>query len=259
MSKKRRQRAVSEATESGEASSVEGASPVDRSPFVFQGPKLTFDLTIRAFPWTEKQKVFIEAGLTKGTNYILCEAPPGVGKTLMAVYIGLQLLQQRKISNVYFVRLPQESASKGVGFLPGDLSTKMDAFALPMMDQLNQLLPPAQVAKLIKDGFIQTVPLGFVRGRTFNASLVIVDEAEDLSAGEALLIMGRLGRYSRMVLIGDHDQAYVRNSGFKVVYNLFNDAESMERGIYCLSFDESDIKRNDILTYVVRRFRQIRN
>lgn len=233
-------------------------SSTDHSPFVYQGEKLAFDLNIRPFPWTDKQKAFIDTSLAKGTNYVFCEAPPGVGKTLLTVYVGLTLLQQRRISNLYFVRLPQESASKSIGFVPGSTEDKMAAFGMPMMDQLNQLLPPAQVTRLVKEGFIQTVPLGFVKGRTFNASLVIVDEAEDLTVQEILLIMGRLGRFSRMFLIGDTDQSHVRNGGFKVVYNLFNDAESVEEGIHCLAFDETDIKRNDVLTYVVKRFRQIR-
>ncbi len=238
------------------ASSREAA---DTSPFVYQGEKLRFPIDIRPFPWTEKQRVFIEAGTDKGTHYILCEAPPGVGKTLLAVYIGLTLLQQKRISNIYFVRLPQESASKGIGFMPGDAKDKMAAFQMPMVDQLNQLLPPAQIDRLFKEGLIQTVPLGFVKGRTFNSSLVIVDEIEDLTVQESLLIMGRLGKFSRMILIGDTDQAHVKNSGFKTVFNLFDDTEAREKGIYCLSFDESDIKRNGILPFVVQRFRQITN
>lgn len=257
MSKKSRA-AAREATRGEQGTeNTTGAAP-DRSMHVYQGEKLSFDLAIREMPWTEKQRVFIEAGLTKGTNYIFCEAPPGVGKTLMSVYIGLQLLQQRRISNVYFVRLPQESASKGIGFTPGTAEEKMSAFQMPMIDQLNQLLPPAQVARLLKDGFIQTVPLGFVKGRTFNASLVIVDEAEDLTVQETLLIMGRLGRFSRMILIGNCDQANVRNSGFNTVCDLFDDEESRNVGIYCLHFDESDIKRNDVLAYVVKKFRAIK-
>lgn len=231
----------------------------DTSIFIYQGEKISFSLDIREFPWTEKQKTFIEAGLEKKTNYIFCEAPPGVGKTLLAVYIGLVLLQQKRISNIYFVRLPQESASKGIGFIPGVASEKMEAFQMPMIDQLNQLLPSAQITRLLKEGFIQTVPLGFVKGRTFNASLIIVDEIEDLTVQETLLIMGRLGKFSRMILIGDTDQSHVRNSGFKIVYNLFDDQESMERGIYCLPFNESDIKRNDILSFIVKRFKQIAN
>lgn len=254
MGKSKRSKATSQHSEN---SSVATTAGTDTSPYVYQGDKIAFDLTIRDFPWTEKQRLFIEAGLRKGTNYMMCEAPPGVGKTLMAVYIGLQLLQQRRISNVYFVRLPQESASKGIGFTPGTAEEKMAAFQMPMIDQLNQLLPPAQIARLLKDGHIETVPLGFVKGRTFNASLIIVDECEDLSAQETLLIMGRLGRFSRMLLIGDHEQSHVRNSGFESVFSAFNDEESMERGIYCLRFNESDIKRNDVLTYVVKRFREL--
>lgn len=234
---------------------TEEAQPQDRSPFVLQGQKITFDLTIREFPWTEKQKIFIEAGLDKGTNYIMCEAPPGVGKTLVSIYIGLRLLAQKRISNIYFVRLPIESASKGLGFLPGLAQDKMSVYEGPLYDQLNSLLPPSQVAKLIKDGFIQSVPLGYVKGRTFNSALILVDEAEDLSTREMLLIMGRLGKFAKMFLIGDPDQSNVRDSGFKATLDEFNDPESMEKGIYCFSFDESDIKRSGILSYVIKKFR----
>ena len=233
----------------------DGETKHDTSPFVLQGQKITFDLNIREFPWTEKQKVFIEAGLDKGTNYIMCEAPPGVGKTLLSIYIGLRLLAQKRISNIYFVRLPIESASKGLGFTPGTSQEKMSVYEGPLMDQLNSLLPPSQVAKLIKDGFIQSVPLGYVKGRTFNSALILVDEAEDLSTREMLLIMGRLGKFARMFLIGDPDQSNVRDSGFKATFDEFNDPESMEKGIYCFSFDETDIKRNGILSYVIKKFR----
>ncbi len=135
----------------------------------------------------------------------------------------------------------------------------MQPYGQPMMDHLNELLPTAQINKLIKEGFIQTVPVGFIKGRTFNASLIIVDEIEDLTVQECLLVMGRLGKFSRMIMTGDYDQSNIRNSGFKIVYNLFNDPEAMEKGIYCLRFDETDIKRNGILSFVVKRFRQIQN
>lgn len=233
----------------------DGETKQDTSPFVLQGQKITFDLNIREFPWTEKQKVFIEAGLDKGTNYIMCESPPGTGKTLISVYIGLRLLAQKRISNIYFVRLPVESASKGLGYLPGLISDKMSVYEGPLYDQLNSLLPPSQVAKLIKDGFVQSVPLGYVKGRTFNSSLLIVDEAEDLSTREMLLIMGRLGKFAKMLLIGDFNQSNVRDSGFKATFDEFNDPESMGKGIYCFSFDESDIKRSGILSYVIKKFR----
>ena len=231
----------------------------DTSPFVYQEKKLDFELNIREFEWTEKQKVFIETALDKNTSYILCEAPPGVGKTLLAVYIGLRLLQQKRISNIYFVRLPMESASKGIGFLAGDIESKVGPYSQPMVDHLNELLPPSQISRLMKEGFIQTIPVGFIKGRTFNASLIIVDEIEDLTTQECLLVMGRLGKFSKMIMTGDYEQANIRNSGFKIVYNLFNDMEAMQKGIFCLQFDESDIMRNGLLSFVVKRFRQIRN
>jgi len=105
--------------------------------------------------------------------------------------------------------------------------------------------------------FIKTVPIGFLKGRTFNASLLIVDEAEDLSVQEILLCMTRLGKFSKMLIIGDFDQVNVKSSGFQRVYDAFDSAESQERGIYCLPFTHEDIMRNKVLQYVSEKFKHI--
>ncbi len=251
-SQKNKQKEVTGVTDSQD---TDGSK--DRSQHVHQGEKISFDLNIRDFPWTEKQKVFIEAALDKDTNYILCEAPPGVGKTLLSIYIGLRMLQSRRIGTIYFVRSPIESSSRGLGFLSGDLNQKFDVYIQPMMDQLHELLPPSQVRKLIEDGHIQSIPLGFVKGRTFNASLIVADEAEDLLRSEVLLIMGRLGKYAKMILIGDNDQTNIRESGFLSAYQMFDDEESREQGIYCFRFDINDIMRNGVIGYVVKKFKGI--
>ena len=226
----------------------------DKSEFVYQGERLPFDLKIRDFPWTEKQKAFIEVALDKKTNYIFCQAPAGVGKTLLSVYVALKLLNEGKIKTIYFCRQPVESSSFGLGFLSGDLGSKMEPYTLPMMDHLNELLSAGDIKKLLDAGFIQSIPVGFLKGRTFNNSLIIADEAEDFLAGDFRLIMGRLGKYSKMLLIGDQGQINVKNSAFMKVFDLFNSEECKDNGIYCLSFDSKDIMRNKILGFVIDRF-----
>lgn len=227
----------------------------DKSPFIYQGEKIKLELQLREFPWTEKQKEFIDIALKSDTNYLLCQAPAGCGKTLLAVYIGLKLLQDGKIKNILFVRNPVESSSYGLGFLAGDLDSKMDPYIQPMMDHLNELLPPAQIKILLDNGVIQGVPIGFLKGRTFNCSLIIGDEAEDLQVGDFRLLMGRLGKRSKMLIIGDVDQGNVKNSGFQKICDLFNSEECKSNGIFYYSFTTQDIMRNKVLGFVIDRFK----
>lgn len=229
----------------------------DASPRVFQTEKVAFDLNINPFPWTEKQQKFIDVALNKNTNYIFCDAPPGVGKTLLSVFIALKLLQEKRISSAIYVRNPVESASKGLGYLKGEMEDKMQPYIEPLMDHLNELLPPSQIKKLMDEEFIKGVPVGFLKGRTFNASLVIADEIEDLSPQEFLLVMGRLGKFSKMLLIGDLDQKNVKNSGLKKVMDAFDTDEAREKGIHCFRFGPEDILRNSILTYIVEVFKKM--
>jgi len=223
----------------------------DKSEFVFQGERLPISLNIRDFPWTEKQKNFIDTALSKDTNYIICKAPAGVGKTLMSIYIGLKLLNEGKIKNIYFCRQPVESSSFSLGFLSGDFDSKMEPYIMPMMDHLNELLPKSQINKLLEGGFIQSIPIGFLKGRTFNSSLIIADEAEDFFNNDFRLIMGRIGKYSKLILIGDNKQSNIKTESFSKIYNLFNDNLSINNGIFCFEFYSSDIMRNKILSFVL--------
>lgn len=223
----------------------------DKSEFVYQGERLPISLNIRDFPWTEKQKKFIEIGLDKNTNYLFCQAVVGVGKTLLSVYIGLNLLNEGKIKNIYFVRQPVESSSFGLGFLGGDFDEKMSPYAGPLMDHLNELIPQGQINKLLEGGFIQSIPIGFLKGRTFNNSLIILDEAEDLATQDFRLSLSRLGKFSKMIIIGDAKQSNVKNNGFLKVFNLFDSEDCKNNGIFTYSFGSEDIMRNKILGFVM--------
>jgi len=245
MSKKKRSKEAEVGTEKRE----------DKSPFIYQGDKVKIELQIREFPWTEKQKQFIDIALDSKTNYLFCQAPAGTGKTLLSIFVGLKLLQEGKIRNIYFARNPVESSSFGLGYLAGDLQSKMSPYSMPMMDHLNELLPPSQIKFLIDSGVIQSVPIGFLKGRTFNLSLIIGEEAEDLQVVDFRLLMGRLGRRSKMLIIGDIDQSNVRNGGFQKICDLFNSQECVDNGIHYFSFTTADIMRNKILGYVIDKFK----
>ena len=229
----------------------------DESPNVPQREKFKDGLFIKDFPWTEKQKKFIEIGNNKNTNIIICKSPPGTGKTLCSVFCALSRLRDKRIGSIFYIRNPIESASKGIGYTPGTIEEKMEWVIQPLHDQLNQLLTPSEIKSLIKDKRIEGIPIGYLKGRTFHTSAVILDEAEDLNLQEMLLSMCRIGRYSILFIIGDEKQANIKNSAFTKVFDAFNNEESRKNGIFALEFTSQDCMRNGIIKYISEVFETI--
>lgn len=230
----------------------------DKSVRVNQRESIKFDLNIYEFPWTEKQKKFIETALNKDTKVVICRAPAGVGKTLMALYCSLTKLKENKIKEIVYLRLPLESSSKSIGYLKGDFDEKMSVYGLPLMDHMKELLSESEMNKIINDNRVQVDSIGFCKGRTWNVSSIIADEVEDLTLPEFSLLMTRLGKYSMLFLIGDSNQSNIKNSGFDKVFNLFNNEESKLAGIHTFEFDSSDCMRSPITKFILEKFESIK-
>jgi phosphate starvation-inducible PhoH-like protein len=229
----------------------------DTSERVQQKDKIKAELKIREFKWTEKQQKFIQTALDKQSKVIICKAPSGVGKTLLSLFCCLKKLNEKKISQIVYYRSPIESCSKSVGFLKGSLDEKMEVYGLPLGDHLEELLDKNAISYLLNDERIIIDSVGFAKGRTFNVSGIIVDEAEDLSVQEILLLMTRMGKYSCLFLIGDIAQSNVRNSGFDAVFKTFNNPESKENGIHTFEFTKEDCLRSEIIKFILTKFEEI--
>lgn len=227
----------------------------DSSPYVHQREKLDWNLSIRGRDdLTEKQKAIIELMQDKGTRILFLTGPAGTSKTWLAVYIGLLLLNQRRVSHITFVRTVVESASKSLGFLPGEASDKMGPYLMPLMDKLEEMLPAAEVKRLVSEERIRGVPVNYLRGASFNAQYIVVEESQNYSVSELVTAMTRIGKYSKMIVIGDPDQSDINGrSGLMPMYDLFNDESSREQGIFCLSLTREDIVRSGVLKYVAER------
>lgn len=226
----------------------------DNSIHVEQRDKIKDELKIRPFKWTEKQEKFIELALRKDISIILCNAVPGVGKTLLSLYCCLELLNRKSISNIIFYRNPIESASKGLGYLGGSYGEKIAPYGEPLQDHLKELLDKATVDKLFKEQRISIDSIGFAKGRTHNATGIILDESEDLTIQELELIFCRMGRFSKLFVIGDDRQRNVKNSGFNQVFQLFDNEESTKHGISTFKFTKDDCMRNPILRFILEKF-----
>lgn len=230
----------------------------DTSPVVHQREKLAFDLNIREFNWSEKQQELIRLVQQKDTKYVFLQGPAGSAKTHLAVYLALNALNERRISDIVYVRQPVESSRHNLGYLKGDIQEKLTPYAQPLQDKLAEFLPPSQITKLSDEQRIICAPVGHMRGRTFNANYVIVDEAQNLSSEDFLLIMTRLGKFSKMIITGDVMQPDVRNSAFQKISDLFDDEASKAKGIQTFAFGKEDIFRNEILSFVIEKFESYR-
>jgi phosphate starvation-inducible PhoH-like protein len=159
-----------------------------------------------------------KAKILQNTVTLLAGAA-GSGKTLLACQIALEKLFMREVDKIIITR-PTVSKEE-IGFLPGDLREKMDPWIQPIYQNMFALYDKIKIEKLIEDGTIEIVPLSFMRGRTFLDSVVIVDEAQNVTHEQMEMIVTRIGLRSKMIICGDDIQVDLKNrrdSGFRFLY-----------------------------------------
>ncbi len=231
---------------------------VDNSPYVFQRDKIKHDLVIRELPWTEKQKALIELIHDKKTKIVFLSGVAGTSKTIVSAYCALKQLQERKVSDIVYVRSVVESASRSMGFLPGSMEDKLDHYVTPLADKMEELIKPSDFTKLLQDERIKALPVNFLRGASYNAKFVIADECQNFTMhpAEITTILTRIGNFSKFIFCGDPMQSDLKGhekSGFKPMFDLFNNEESQEQGIYCVELGKEDIMRSEILKFIVEK------
>jgi phosphate starvation-inducible PhoH-like protein len=159
-----------------------------------------------------------KAKILQNTVTLLAGAA-GSGKTLLACQIALEKLFMREVEKIIITR-PTVSKEE-IGFLPGDLREKMDPWIQPIYQNMFVLYDKIKIEKLIEEGVIEIVPLSFMRGRTFLDSIVIVDEAQNVTHEQMEMIVTRIGLRSKMMICGDDIQVDLKNkkdSGFRFLY-----------------------------------------
>jgi phosphate starvation-inducible protein PhoH len=233
--------------------------PRDVSPYTEKKKtKLNLDISIRELPWTDKQKEFIQLANDKHTKVIITKGVAGTSKTLLAVYCALQKIKDKKISEIYYSRVPVEASVHGIGYIKGTSEEKMSPYTHPMVDKLNELLTEPHVKALMGDERIVGIPLGFLRGLNISNAAFIMDEAQNCRVEDFLLVMTRMAKFSTLFICGDAQQSDIKQSGFDKIFNLFNTSCAKERGIHTFEFGKEDIVRSEILSYIIERFENIK-
>lgn len=249
MSKKSRLNKRAEKEKSSEAHKK------DKSVWVPQGDRIDFPLNVRERgDLTEKQLELINLILDKNTKVVFINGPAGTSKTFCAIYCGLKLLADKRVSHISYVRTIIESASKSLGSLPGDQNLKMEPFLMPLMEKLEEFLSVPDRKRLIAEEKVKGIPVNYLRGASMNAQYIICDEAQNFTRKEMVTAITRLGQFSKMIFVADPAQSDVNGaSGFMPLFDLFNDETSRANGIHCFTFTKDDVVRSGILKYICER------
>jgi hypothetical protein len=179
--------------------------------------------------------------------------------TIMAVYACLKLLNAKKISNILYVRNIVQSGTGTLGWLGGDLQTRLSPYMVPLNQKLEQLLPANQVKKLIQEQIVEAQPVALLRGTSYDAYGIIIDEMGCMSKEDIMLTLSRVGKFSYVFGVGDSWQVDIKNSGFKNIFDVFNDEESREHKIYTFELqDEMDVMRSEFLKFVMKKVRALK-
>jgi phosphate starvation-inducible PhoH-like protein len=178
--------------------------------------------------------------------------PAGTGKTYLAVACAVQAFEAEKVSRIILAR-PAVEAGERLGFLPGDLSEKINPYLRPLYDALYEMLGVERVEKLIEKNIIEIAPLAFMRGRTLSEAFIILDEAQNTTPEQIKMFLTRIGYGSTVVVTGDITQVDLpghTESGLKLVMKILNDIE----GISFTQFKSSDVVRHPIVQKIVSAY-----
>ena len=182
--------------------------------------------------------------------------PAGTGKTYLAVAAAIESLQREEVKRIVLVR-PAVEAGENLGFLPGDLSQKVDPYLRPMYDALYEMLGFDQVTNLIERRAIELAPLAFMRGRSLNESFIILDEAQNTTTEQMKMFLTRMGFGSKSVVNGDVTQIDLppeKASGLKHALEVLSEIDN----ISIINFDHQDIVRHRIVQKIVEAYEKFK-
>jgi phosphate starvation-inducible PhoH-like protein len=178
--------------------------------------------------------------------------PAGTGKTYLAVASAVEALEQEHVRRIVLVR-PAVEAGERLGFLPGDMSQKVDPYLRPMYDALYEMLGFDRVAKLIESNIIEIAPLAFMRGRTLNESFIILDEAQNTSVEQMKMFLTRMGFGSRAVVTGDITQIDLPRNQASGLRHVIQVLEGVA-GVSFTFFDPRDVVRHALVQRIVEAY-----
>lgn len=201
-------------------------------------------------PRSENQRRLVEAYRT--CDMMFAVGPAGSGKTYTAIALAVRALKNKEVKKIILSR-PAVEAGEKLGFLPGDMKEKIDPYLQPLYDALQEMIPVAKLQEYMAGNVIQIAPLAFMRGRTLNEAVVILDEAQNTTTAQIKMFMTRMGWNTKMIITGDVTQIDLPHSQRSGLL----EAQRILKGISGIAFIEmtqKDIVRHKLVTQIVAAY-----
>jgi len=201
---------------------------------------------------SDNQQRLIEA--YKQNDMVFAVGPAGTGKTYLSIALAVKALKDKTAKKIILSR-PAVEAGEKLGFLPGDMKDKIDPYLQPLYDALEDMLPQVKLQDMMEKHIIQIAPLAFMRGRTLNDAVVILDEAQNTTPAQLRMFLTRMGWNTRMIITGDMTQIDLprsQKSGLIEALHILNNVE----GIGVVNLDVRDIVRHKLVTRIVNAYEE---
>ena len=199
---------------------------------------------------TVGQRAYIEA--IKKNTVVLGVGPAGTGKTFLAVAMAVEALRNKEVSRIILTR-PAVEAGENLGFLPGDLQSKIDPYLRPLYDALYEMLGPENYVRHVERNTIEIAPLAYMRGRTLDDSFIILDEAQNTTTEQMKMFLTRLGYRSKAIVTGDPSQTDLpsgKKSGLTVAMRILRDIDD----IAVHTFTDRDVVRHRLVRKIIAAY-----
>ena len=201
-------------------------------------------------PRSDNQRKLVDAYLHN--DMIFTTGPAGSGKTYVSIALAVRALKNKEIRKIILSR-PAVEAGEKLGFLPGDMKEKIDPYLQPLYDALQDMIPAQKLTEYMEQNVIQIAPLAFMRGRTLNDAVVILDEAQNTTTQQMKMFFTRMGQNTKMIITGDMTQIDLPRavrSGLKEALVVLKDV----KGIGFVEMSEKDIVRHKLVTRIVNAY-----
>ena len=203
-------------------------------------------------PRTQNQKDYFQ--LLNSKDIVFAYGPAGTGKTFLAVAKAVASLQQGLVKKIVLSR-PAVEAGEKLGFLPGDLKEKVDPFLRPIYDALYEMMPYDQVEKKLANNIIEIAPIAFMRGRTLEDCFIILDEAQNTTKIQMKMFLTRLGKNSKMVVVGDNTQIDLISKNDSGLIDASKKLKNIQ-DIGFIELDQRDVIRHEVVRKIINAYEQ---
>jgi phosphate starvation-inducible PhoH-like protein len=220
--------------------------PDDQMNLFFQTKKR------KILPRSQNQKNYFE--LLNSKDIVFAYGPAGTGKTFLAVAKAVASLQKGLVKKIILSR-PAVEAGEKLGFLPGDLKDKVDPFLRPIYDALYEMMPYDQVEKKLENNTIEIAPIAFMRGRTLEDCYIILDEAQNTTKIQMKMFLTRLGKNSKMVVVGDNTQIDLISMNDSGLIDASKKLKNIQ-GIGFIELDQRDVIRHEVVRKIINAYEE---